>query len=453
MNICQVFYRDINLPFASFLKLPYLLEISFFFLGIYFLINFDKKNSKVSLLHAFSACLLLLSVYSNDFILWRTFFFPVFFLSIISNSNLALKLLATCVWCLTAGSLSFFGALVAILLNKGRDFYILILGLFSVFFSARAELFDYPHNARFVPLSFKFYNLRDIFGLSTKYDFIDSITFRELSIFMLLSVLIPFCLYLVLFLKENKKKYFSLALIISSVLLYKVIHKLIPGISLLPFSWDLYLILLTVFLYLSRDLLIEVKNYSFALLIPLCLLLAYQNQNSLSCIDKLTNQNTPSNFVSKYWKGVENIEYLRVENVELLNPIEKMLDSDSRTRWSTGSFQKGGEQLSLDLKQEISLSKIKLNTGVFLKDFPRGLKVVLEDSNGNKNLVFNKTDWLGPLKFTKLGYTYFGNQSDVEIAFDKSYKTKKIILTQTSKDRKYDWSIAELELYRSNIKK
>ena len=421
-------------------------------------LNFYIKNKKTSLTHALCLSLLVLAVYSNDFILWRSFFFPFFLLALISQSSFFVKFLSTLIWGLTAGSLSFIGALVAFVLSKGRDFYVLIIALLATFFSAKVDLLDYPKNALLVAL--KVDKLADIFGLHPKYNFINSSVYSELSVVFLFAALIPLSIYLFLFLKnksyQDSYKYTVLILILFFNYVYLILYKFIPGVSLLPLSWDLYLILLTSFLFLCINFIKEPPLYAFVVLLPLCLFFAYNNQQSslesnLDCIKNFTNQNTPSNFASNYWKDIKEQEYNKIENFELINPVKEILDKDLKTRWSTRGAQVGGEEFVLDFKKQINISKVKLDVGPFTSDFPRGLKVELEDSLGKKTTIFNQPHWIGPIKFTKLGYAYFGHQSDVSIAFGKTYQTKKITFTQTASDKVYDWSIIELELYENKI--
>ncbi len=454
MNTCQVFYSNLNLPFAVYFKLHFLFELLLFFIGSFFLINFyvkDKfdKDKQVSLIHALCLTLLVFSVYSNDFILWRSFFFPAFLLALVSNSNFLTKFLSTLIWCLTAGSLSFFGVLLGFILSKGKDFYILIIGLLATFFSAQINLLDYPKNAQFVAL--KLNNIVDFTGLSPKYDFINSTIYSELSIVFLLVTLSSLFLYLLLFLKNNIYKYTSLVIVLFFNLIYLFLHKFIPGVSLLSLSWDLYLILLTSFLFLFRDLIKKPSLYASAAFMPLCLMFAYFNkfhpETNFNCIKNFTNQNTPSSFASSYWQNIEKREYSKIENYELINPVKEVLDKKLKTRWSTRGAQSGGEKFILDFKEQVNLSRIRLNVGPFTSDFPRGLRVEVEDNLGQKTTVFNQSNWIGPIRFTKLGYAYFGPQSDIDVRFDKMYQAKKIILTQIGLDENYDWSIAELELY------
>ena len=123
------------------------------------------------------------------------------------------------------------------------------------------------------------------------------------------------------------------------------------------------------------------------------------------------------------------------------------IDGDVHTRWRTGGAQKGGESLTLNFDRSVRVIRVVLSTRGTPADFPRGILVQGGNSEDSLAELFKQEDWLGPLKWTKEKYPYFGPQSEVVIDFAEEEEVSVIKFTQISSDPRFDWSVSEVKLY------
>lgn len=133
------------------------------------------------------------------------------------------------------------------------------------------------------------------------------------------------------------------------------------------------------------------------------------------------------------------------------NPDDALLavDGDFSTRWGSRSPQKPGMFFLLNLKRTIFLNKIVFQMGRYCSDRPR--KIVIEVSSDGKiwQEVFRSNDVPGGLFWNNLHPTWCIAKKHFSAVFSP-VKTQYIKIIQTGKDSRFDWSIAELEIYRKN---
>ncbi len=129
--------------------------------------------------------------------------------------------------------------------------------------------------------------------------------------------------------------------------------------------------------------------------------------------------------------------------------VRNAFDRDILSRWATKSPQKPGAYFILDMGKGQRVSGISMALGRFLSDSPRG--VIVETSR-------DKRSWreearlqrnMGTLVW-KNGHPLFEMENGrTEIIFDP-VNARYIKITQTSYANPFDWSIAELYVYRGD---
>jgi hypothetical protein len=129
--------------------------------------------------------------------------------------------------------------------------------------------------------------------------------------------------------------------------------------------------------------------------------------------------------------------------------VKLFIDRDKKTRWSpeTGK-QSGNEWLMLELSKPQKVIGIELQTGEFITDFPRGLRVKVADNCSDSELKtkVNFPEWQGHPKFTENGFPYFSAQRDVTVFFSEEIEASCFRIEQTGKSNSFDWSVAEFRL-------
>jgi hypothetical protein len=145
-------------------------------------------------------------------------------------------------------------------------------------------------------------------------------------------------------------------------------------------------------------------------------------------------------------------------------------DRDYSTRWSTGSgSQSGKEWIYLVFDAPVEVQAVRLSTGAFHSDFPRGLEISsfndcpvpfgsdpsdpilvkqLSEITGDI-ILFNQMPWLGSPRTNNDGVGYFTPQHQVFPIFSEPYTLSCLLIKQVGKDHNFDWSVAELRIYSS----
>lgn len=122
------------------------------------------------------------------------------------------------------------------------------------------------------------------------------------------------------------------------------------------------------------------------------------------------------------------------------NMTSQVIDGSIETRWGSGKAQSPGMQLIINLKHPTILKAMTYDMGKWPQDFPRGLQVEFERANGERVLYFDSRGWeslhyLLEMR-TKISL-YVANE-----------EVSKVIFTQTGKHPIFDWSVAEISLYK-----
>ena len=169
-----------------------------------------------------------------------------------------------------------------------------------------------------------------------------------------------------------------------------------------------------------------------------------------------TGEDTKQSVNPRDWSTLSKLLDTKfISKIETLPPtsmkqVAAMIDGDVATRWTPGGgVQRGGESIRLSFTFPVSFEGIRINTGRFVTDFPRGLKVAIPSecgtgSTANSEWIF--PNWRGSLRFTSDNEPYFSPQSEVTVAFGMPVAASCIIVEQTSSDDNYDWSVAEIDL-------
>ena len=490
MLATDVFYSTLNFPYRLnlFSSERYFLsiELLIFISTSFFLFYKISSNFKHALIQSIAAFSFVFSVLGCDFVSWRTCFFPLLLLSF-HGPAWGLPII-TALWCFTASSLGFFGFLLTLIFTKRKIEPLVLLSLAIALFwdFPVTQLPDYPGDALLQPLTantggktlfayehfFKFINQGALVDNTkrTVFIFILSlvawlISFRPKG--LLTNRLVPFAIVLavLVYLGELSKL---------DYMPYRFFYRVIPGLATLPFVWDLSLIFIILILMLSMQY-SKINNSLLSLAIFLLIVfpatylkfpmlepeILAENGSFLEQVKK-----SPSAFVLDYWgDGIletknksytklipgKDYNYLATANVGS-EFISKVFDDNLLTRWTSGQTQSGNETINVKFSRELEISRINLNGGDHYADFPRGLRVEVEDARGLRQVIFDKTNWLGPVRFSPRGFPYFGPQGIVEVTLPKPVKVVTLFLSQLGNDTKYNWSITELELFSENLK-
>ncbi len=129
-------------------------------------------------------------------------------------------------------------------------------------------------------------------------------------------------------------------------------------------------------------------------------------------------------------------------------------DGDAATRWSPSlGVQQPGEWIGVRFHEPFTLVGVRLGTGPFYTDFPRGIEVRTSDACDqpgaiavNGKTVAVDQPWEGPLVATPRGYPALASQYDVSVVFSKAITTKCLVIVLTGGTPSFDWSVSELSL-------
>jgi hypothetical protein len=130
--------------------------------------------------------------------------------------------------------------------------------------------------------------------------------------------------------------------------------------------------------------------------------------------------------------------------------ISVLTDKNIHTRWSPGGgAQQPGQSLTLRFDTPVHFAGISMETGEFITDYPRGIRVTIPAECLNADSVGGSWEfptWRGPLRFSSDRYPYFGHLGDVAIAFGVEVTSQCVVIEQTGRDPHYDWSVTEIAL-------
>ncbi|MGI6524089.1 MAG: hypothetical protein ACOX2O_02175 [Bdellovibrionota bacterium] len=114
------------------------------------------------------------------------------------------------------------------------------------------------------------------------------------------------------------------------------------------------------------------------------------------------------------------------------------IDGDINTRWGSAEPQKPLMTFTVTLPEPQNLQGLKYLFGSWEHDYPRALRIELEDSEGNRKVL------LDPPSFAAI--RYFGIKEYL-FAFPL-FPVKRIYFVQEGSDPVFDWSIAEIQFFK-----
>lgn len=153
--------------------------------------------------------------------------------------------------------------------------------------------------------------------------------------------------------------------------------------------------------------------------------------------------------VSPAWPRAEQIE-IKPEQVEVFNRPEQrknLFDADVTTRWGSGMPQHPAMELRINLPIVQSVTAIELEFGTFVHDAPRDLEVLGVRSDGEEVSLFRL---FGTKTYYELQAQATSEVEPIWSIYFKPEQLRSIILRQHGVTKLFDWSIAELRLYRSS---
>jgi hypothetical protein len=115
--------------------------------------------------------------------------------------------------------------------------------------------------------------------------------------------------------------------------------------------------------------------------------------------------------------------------------LKNAIDGNPATRWDTKDFMKPGQWFMLDLKKEMEVENVVLDSTASPNDFPRGYRVFV--SKDGK-------------EFGKPILTGKGEQAITRIEFPRPEKTRFVKIELTEAHKSFYWSIHQILVNREN---
>ncbi|MFN8392718.1 MAG: discoidin domain-containing protein [Bdellovibrionota bacterium] len=131
-----------------------------------------------------------------------------------------------------------------------------------------------------------------------------------------------------------------------------------------------------------------------------------------------------------------------------------VIDGKDTTRWTAGGGrQTGGEWLRIAFERPIVVSGVRVETGRYYTDFPRGIAVQVAESCSSDDAgrtsyatVFRRQRNEGEILYTADGFPYFSEQHNLSVVLPEPVQAQCLLLQQIGSDDHYEWSVSELEL-------
>lgn len=121
-------------------------------------------------------------------------------------------------------------------------------------------------------------------------------------------------------------------------------------------------------------------------------------------------------------------------------PPTNVLDGKLTSRWGTGMHQEPGQYLQFEFSSPMVVDGIQLETGEWMHDYPRGLSIVGVQSDGSER------ELIVPKDYQALRY-FAAENGEIRFTFEPT-RVEKIVVRQTGKHPIFDWSVAEVVLFR-----
>jgi hypothetical protein len=119
-------------------------------------------------------------------------------------------------------------------------------------------------------------------------------------------------------------------------------------------------------------------------------------------------------------------------------PARAALDGNHETRWGTGASQREGQSFEARFATPQSISAIEYDLGEWTQDYPRGLRIEIENARGEREVVLTNEHYQYLVAFWKGDTFRFWFSPRV---------AQRVILSQTGTHPILDWSIAELRFF------
>jgi hypothetical protein len=116
------------------------------------------------------------------------------------------------------------------------------------------------------------------------------------------------------------------------------------------------------------------------------------------------------------------------------------VDRNASTRWGSGMPQRPGMEFLIELEAPLLLRAVAVELGAFVHDFPRALEIEVLRSDGQTEKVLSTDD--------TRAVRYLQQESSRLFACVPQREVRAVRLRQQGSDSFFDWSIAELALYR-----
>lgn len=401
--------------------------------------------------------------------------------------------------------------------NINKNIYLLFLPIFIIiplfvcFYIPAVNFPDYPSNAHLVP----FYGIAD--GLQTnignqpKFLSADRETIRARYLLPATALLIGLFVIRFNIWKRNillqPKMFFSLFNI--SLILYifilldsylfspfinqlsplASISRMIPSLFYLPMAHiALCLILMLYFcaLFFINNLKYSIISCSFFLLPLISLdikrgvlhpILANRNFTELSkFVNKSSKEDLKKIFISPSLyllrkEGSDEIglqssiksEFIPLSSFQFeifssknQDDLKNTFDKNESTRWSenTGK-QTGHEWILVRLNNAELIKGIKIKTGKFSADFPKGVEISYREDCSTSffnfedfSSIYKEDNYQGEIQISPAGYPYYIEQYNFSRIFSNPITGRCLLIKQIASNKNFDWSVAEIELLK-----
>jgi hypothetical protein len=124
------------------------------------------------------------------------------------------------------------------------------------------------------------------------------------------------------------------------------------------------------------------------------------------------------------------------------NSAGAALDGSEATRWATGAPQRDGQSFEVLFKEPQPLAALEYSLGSWGQDYPRALRIEIEDATGGREVLLTNEEYQRLLAFWK---------GDVFRLWFSPRKVRRVILTQMGRHPILDWSIAELRFFTGTV--
>lgn len=125
--------------------------------------------------------------------------------------------------------------------------------------------------------------------------------------------------------------------------------------------------------------------------------------------------------------------------------VKYAIDGDIKTRWGSGAPQSSGMCFLIDLGKIYEICKIRCDLGIFETDLPRGYIVYIsEDKNDWQKVAETQGTHNGLFWGDRYPKYFMGDYFNICFI---PVKARYIKIIQTAEDPRFDWSIAEINVY------